>query len=746
MSKNIKSSYSFFKKSFFRRPWLATLALLSIILGLLTYSMLGRLSYVQKGEHFVIFLLILDLACLSALTILIIKRLVKVWISKREGEAGSRLHGQMVFLFGVIAAVPTLILTLFSAVFFHFGVQEWFDTKFSKGLANASIISQAYFDEKKQQLGENLSFIAQELEKRSEQWSHSPENLQIFSNILLKLYKLDGLVVYTKNDLQAQSKGELSQEEASTLDPWFQKPYRNIPNWAQELVAEGNVAVLENAIPGFMGGVYQFLSSGKEYYLLIWKRVQKDILQYALQTKAAARDYDVLKSKKFEIQVAFSIIFAFVSLLILLGAIAVGLIVANALVKPISNLIKGVQRVSYGELDTFIPLPSGVGDLKVLVKAFNHMVKKLREQKLQLLSTNRDLEERKIFIESVLEGVSSGIIELSIDGYVRIINNSALKLLNKKKRKNKIQLKDIFPQAQKLFLEVLEDPSRVSQGNIIYSHGGQEYTFLVRVSSKGSQKQAKGYVLTFDDITEQISAERQAAWAEIAKRIAHEIKNPLTPIQLSAERLKRRYLSQLDKKDTEVFKKCIDVIIRQVETIGAMVSEFSSFARMPEMKFKVDNITELLRDIVSLQEQAYPKIKFYVNAPQKDIYINIDRNKMTQVFNNLLKNAIESIQEHENSKNKIQKIRCEIVDFPDKIFLIIEDTGKGWGEIFHNKLVEPYFTTRIKGTGLGLSIVSRIMKDHKGFIYFEESKSGGARVRLLLYKEEHQGIVKEEIE
>lgn len=745
MSKNIKSSYSFFKKSFSRRPWLATLALMSIALGLLTYSMLGRLSYLQKGAHFVVFLLILDLACLSALTILIIRRLVKVWVSKREGEVGSRMHGQMVFLFGIIAAVPTLILTLFSAVFFHFGVQEWFDSKFSRGLSNASIISQAYFDEKKQQMGEHLSFISQELKKRADHWEYSPKDLQRLSDILLHLYKLDGLIIYEKGKVQSISKAKLPENEILVLTPWLNKPYEQLPAWSKELVEAGNVAILESVLPGFMGGVYKFYTDEEVYQVLAWKRVQKDILEYVVQTKAAARDYDVLKSKKFEIQVAFSIIFAFVSLLILLGAIAVGLIVANALVKPISNLIKGVQRVSYGELDTFIPLPSGVGDLKILVKAFNHMVQKLREQKIQLLSTNRDLEERKTFIESVLEGVSSGVIELSVDGYVRIINDSAQQLLKRKERKKRERLQDVFPQAYPLFLEVLESSDNISQRNIIYTHNGQEYSFLIRISPKESREKINGYVLTFDDITEQIAAERQSAWADIARRIAHEIKNPLTPIQLSAERLKRKYLDKLDESDIEVFKKCTDVIIRQVDTIGSMVTEFSSFARMPDIKIKLDNITQLLKEAVSLQEQAYPSIKFYIKAPQEDIYINFDKNKMTQVFNNLLKNAIESMQEDTDSNYKKKEIRCELVDFSDKVFIIVEDTGKGWKKGVQNKLVEPYFTTRAKGTGLGLSIVSRIIKDHKGRIYFEEAKSGGARVKLVLFKNRHDNIDKKEM-
>ncbi len=744
MDKKLKSLYTFFRVIFLKRSWLAILALMSLVLGLLTYGMLGRLSYVQKGGHFITFLLILDLACLSALTILIVKQLIKVWISHRKGKAGSRLHGQMVLLFGVISVVPTLILTLFSAFFFHFGVQEWFDNKFSTGLSNASIISQAYFDEKKMQLGESLNSSSQELEKRVLQWEDSLKNLQEFLNIILKFNKLEGLVIYKEGTFLAASKELLSQQEDAVLTPWLQKPYKEVPIWAQELVNEGHVAVLENVLPGFMGGVYKFSTAQGDYYLLAWKKVQKEILSYALQTQAAAQDYAVLKSKKFEIQVAFSIIFAFVSLLILLGAIAVGLIISNALVTPIYNLIKGAHRVSDGKLDMIIPLPSGMEDLKVLVKSFNNMVQRLREQKDQLLQTNYSLEKRTVFMESVLEGVSSGIIELSIEGHIRIINDNALKLLKKEKKKNMVKLQDIFPQAQDLFSKVLKSPQGKSEGKVVYTYKGHNYTFFVRFSLQASQKKITGYVLTFDDLTKQIHAERQAAWADVARRIAHEIKNPLTPIQLSAERLKRRYLNKLEGEDAEVFKKCIDTIIRQVDTIGSMVKEFSSFTRMPEVQFKEENLNLLIKESVYLQEQAYPDIRFDIKLPSKDIFMDLDSKKMTQVFNNLLKNAVESIQENPTVKEREKKIKCELEDFSHEVIIIIEDAGKGWLEGIKNSLAKPYFTTRVKGTGLGLSIVARIVQDHNGLIYFEESSLGGAKVRIVIPKEMRQNAYKEE--
>lgn len=725
---------TFIREVLSRRSWMAILALLSLVLGVATYIVFSRLSYTSNEGAYITALLIMDLACLSALTIMVVRRLTNVWVSNRHGKAGSRLHSRMVILFGFIAAGPTVILTVFSALFFHFGVESWFDERFSRGINNAGIVAEAYFEEAKKQIASSVTASADDLKKNIHQWIKSKEDRQKLLLIMIRFRNLSGVTLYDgKGNVIGWA--EASQGDTGNVGKVLDKPLDFFPSWVLENANKGNVSILESLIPGCIGAVYEFKVEDKVYYFAGWQRVQQDMLEYAKQTQEALDNYKVLGSKKFEIQIAFSVIFAFISLLILLGAIGVGLIMANALSVPISNLVKGARRVAQGDMNVTVPYTKGIGDLKVLVDAFNIMVEEVQEQKNQLLKTNRELGERTAFIESVLSGVSSGVIELTKHGSIRVINDKALKLLELDYIESSVDITSVFPQVEELFHEALVRDDGKTSGEVHLENKKHETIFFVRFNKKKDSQGLAGFVLTFDDITPQIQAQRQAAWRDVARRIAHEIKNPLTPIQLSTERLKKCCAHLLKGKEMEVFSRCVDTIARQVVIIGSMVKDFSDFARMPLPEFRCDDIKRIVEDSVNLQAQAYSDIDYEFVAPSIPIYMDVDSQKITQVMTNLLKNATESILENnEKVSSGDSVVRISLEENKGFVTINVEDNGKGWPDGSRKRLIEPYFTTRSKGTGLGLSIVNRIIDEHGGCMFLESSTLGGASIRLVMPK------------
>ncbi len=432
-------------------------------------------------------------------------------------------------------------------------------------------------------------------------------------------------------------------------------------------------------------------------------------------------------------QVSFALVFVGIALVMLLTASWVGLLMASQLSRPLSALIAATERVRAGDLTARVPEQGAPDEIGSLSRAFNRMTNDLEQNRQELLEANRQLDQRRRFTEAVLEGVSAGVIGLDEQGRVNLPNASGSDLLGiPAERMVGHPLGELVPEMEDLLSDARRSRSgRPIEAEIRLQRAKETHTLLVRVTVERDGAEIKGYVVTFDDVSDLVAAQRKAAWADVARRIAHEIRNPLTPIQLSAERLKRKYLREITS-DPETFATCTDTIVRHVGDIGRMVEEFSSFARVPAPVMRLENLTDLCRQTIFLQRAAHGKISITSELPDHAVYYRCDGRQLSQALTNLLLNAAEAIDGREGAGLAPGKIIVRLINEEGTTAIEVEDNGKGLPQEARERLTEPYFTTRLKGTGLGLAIVKKIMEDHGGRIRLDDAPSGGARVRLEL--------------
>jgi len=472
------------------------------------------------------------------------------------------------------------------------------------------------------------------------------------------------------------------------------------------------------------------LQALNDAYLLVVRTVDPKVLAYYQRTVSAVSEYKRLDKDRLRIQFLFAAIYGVVSLLTLLGAISLGLWAANRLGHPIAKLIGAAEEVSRGNLSARVPLERDDDEVSVLGHTFNRMTSQLQAQRAELVEANRQIDARRRFTEAVLAGVSAGVIGLNADGRVTIVNRAAARLLNATPEEIEGQhYSQAVPELGPLIRRAIQEPVRRAGGEATVKRALKVRTLSVQVASEAGEA---GYIVTFDDISDLVSAQRMAAWADVARRIAHEIKNPLTPIQLSAERLKRKYMKEVES-DPEIFRQCTDTIIRQVSDIGRMVDEFSSFARMPAPQMKTEVAQELLRQSIFLQRVANPTIAFSLHVPETPILIECDRRLIAQAITNVLKNAAEAIDARQASGDDSPgSISADLEVAGNDLALRIADNGIGLPHEHRHRLTEPYVTTRAKGTGLGLAIVRKIVEDHGGELRLADREDGGAEVSFTL--------------
>jgi two-component system nitrogen regulation sensor histidine kinase NtrY len=469
-------------------------------------------------------------------------------------------------------------------------------------------------------------------------------------------------------------------------------------------------------------------------YLLVVRVVDDpQVFNYFQRTQDVVTQYRTLEKNRSDVQKVFAGLYAAVSFVIVLAAIWLGLWAANRIVRPISRLIGAAERVSEGDLKAQVAVERDDDEIGTLGLAFNRMTQQLDTQRSALVSANQQIDERRRFTETVLAGVSAGVIGVDAEGQITIVNRAAARLLNAAPEELEGQhYAEAVPELAALIRRAIQEPVARSSGEAIVKRAGTTRTLSVQVTSEVGL-QATGYVATFDDITDLVSAQRTAAWADVARRIAHEIKNPLTPIQLSAERLKRKY-SEVVGDDRAIFEQCTDTIIRQVGDIGRMVDEFSSFARMPTPVMRRECAQELIQQAVFLQRVAHPQITFETHLPKELVWFECDGRLVSQALTNVIKNATEGIATRiangDDSPGTIQVA----IDISDSLVAFrITDNGVGLPAEHRHRLTEPYVTTRAKGTGLGLAIVRKVMEDHGGEILLEDAAEDakGARVSLV---------------
>ncbi|MDP7425078.1 MAG: ATP-binding protein, partial [Rhodospirillales bacterium] len=472
-------------------------------------------------------------------------------------------------------------------------------------------------------------------------------------------------------------------------------------------------------------------------YLLIGRFIDAQVLEHVSQTTGAANQYALLEKSRDNLQIKFLFVFALVAFLLLLAAVWIGWSIASTISTPIGGLIDAADRVRKGDLLVRVNTENTKDrdEVGILSRSFNRMTEQLDSQQQGLIEANRQLDERRRFTEVVLSGVSAGVIGLDQAGRVLLSNRSAADLLSINLNEYiEEPLGKCLPEMAPLLEQVISNPNRNAQGEIKVAREGRQRILIVSVAAEKIAQEIIGYVVTFDDVSELLSAQRKAAWADVARRIAHEIKNPLTPIQLSAERLKRKYKDEI-KSDPETFFMCTDTIVRQVEDIGRMVDEFSSFARMPQPELKEVNLSDLCNQSLFLERNRYPDIDYKIIMPIDPVMVSVDRQQINRTLTNVLKNAAESISVNlTNGSETSGQINLALDEEDEQIIIYITDNGKGFQEDLLDQITEPYVTTRDRGSGLGLAIATKIMEDHNGELLLHNLDTGGAQVSLIFRK------------
>jgi two-component system nitrogen regulation sensor histidine kinase NtrY len=707
-------------------PVLVVIALLS---ALVTFLILTGLTPISPTHNVVVSVLLANGVIVLVLTGVVAWEVFNVIRAQRKGRAGARLHGRIVLLFGLVAAVPAILVAVIASITLDRGLDRWFSQRTRAIIGNAITVAETYVREHGLSIRQDLVAMATDLARLKPLYDSDRPR---FQKILTAQAQIRGVpsAILIRGDLSVIERADINigrefliPQNIVVKEATLQQPIVYVPPSADYVAA---------IIP---------LPSYEDTYLYIARPIDPRVIQYLRQTEANLLEYRGLEQRRFGVQLAFALMYAVIALILLLSAVWFGLNFANRLVAPIRRLITAADLVASGNLYVQVPVRRSEGDLANLGDSFNKMTSELRTQNSDLVRARDQIDERRRFTEAVLAGVGAGVIGLNAFGVITILNRSAEKLLGV--REGEMIGKDAIsaiPEFAPLIRDAFADNHRVN-GTVTMSRGGRERTFNVRVTTEQADETEHGYVITLDDITELVTAQRTSAWADIARRIAHEIKNPLTPIQLSAERLKRKYGKTI-VQDREIFEQCTETIIRQVGDIGRMVDEFSSFARMPKPVVETQDLLETIRQAVFLQRVGHQNIRFENELPQGAMTARYDRRLISQALTNILKNAAEAI---DGASIEDGRILVRVLRDGDLIAIDVLDNGPGWPKENRERLLEPYVTTREKGTGLGLAIVGKIFEEHGGGIElrdapFEFSNGRGAWVHLTLTASGSQSV------
>jgi len=715
----IRKTYDNFKEWASRhhvgRKLLILLVISSILSVIITYVMLTKAPPFLKSKKVLLVLLSLDFAFLLTLSAVIAKYIAALWAERKSDQAGSKLHSRIVAIFSLLAIAPTILVAGFSAVFFNIVIQSWFNQRVETALGESIAVAEAYRGEHQKVISANAQAMAAELVTMLSYLNPKSEKLDKKLTDQTQLRSLDEAIVFNdKMDVIGRSRFSYS------LD--FEKISQN------DLKHAKSIPVIYTNEENDRVRALVAINPSTNTYLLVGRRASPTVLNRIKNVEQAVHEYERLESQGSSIALKFAAIFVGIAVLLLLSAVLGGLLFANKLARPMRYLIQASDEVCKGNLSVRIPEEEKTEEFSSLTSAFNRMTSQLEFQRDELLIANEKLNKRRRFTEAVLAGVSAGVIGLDAEGNIDLPNQSASKLLHLELGEKRGQkLVDVIPEMSSLFQDIEDLHTNFIEKQITLNREGHGHTLLVRLSRDLRHEELAGYVVTFDDITQLQAAQRKAAWADVARRIAHEIKNPLTPIQLSAERLKRRYSKQISQ-DEETFQNCVDTIIRQVDHIGRLVGEFSSFARMPAPNIQPENLVKICKEELFLQKHSHPDIKFEMDSSLKALNFPCDRGQMGQVLTNLVKNAIEAI---EVKKLPGGQITLSLKEDHSKVILSVRDNGIGLPPVGRERLTEPYVTFREKGTGLGLAIVKKIVEDHGGKISFHDQLNGGAIVQIV---------------
>jgi two-component system nitrogen regulation sensor histidine kinase NtrY len=713
------------RSQFYPRLEIAAAAL-TIILGWSSYAILtgGGVPGNGVSPPLVTLLLVANLIPVMLLVVLIGRRIAILLANRRKGMAGAQLHVRMVAVFAGIAAVPTVLVVIFASLLFQFGVQFWFSDRVKTVLDSSNQVAQAYVEENRNRVAADIVPMAGDISNYARDFGLGSDLFVKGLQFQVAARNLSEAVIFTR-----KPNGSLFELATSGLDTQHLEErlagvdLNRIEAGVATVVAKGS-----DRIEAVMA-----LDPAKEEFIYISRKADPAVLARAERAAGALDEYRSLIERSRVMQLRFNLILIAVSLLTLAVAIWFAIWLANRLVAPIARLALAAERVGQGDLDARVPLRGSPDEIVTIARAFNRLTSQLKMQQNALIGANQQLDERRQFTEAVLSGVSAGVLSIAANGQIRVANRSAEALLDLPATALVgAQLAKAVPDLAALLDEAKH--SGAATGEVRIARGIDTQTLSVRIAAEAGPD--GGYVLTFDDISAQLADQRRAAWADVARRIAHEIKNPLTPIQLAAERLQRKFGRQI-VDDSDTFAVLTGTIVRQVGDLRRMVDEFSDFARLPKPVFIAEDINALVRQAIVLQEVGFPGITVTIEGSSA-VPLVCDRQQLARLLTNLVKNAGESIGSRlERDKTdgvpaRSGAITITIADAETALDIIVADNGLGLPVESRERLTEPYVTTRARGTGLGLAIVKKIVEDHGGTLELGDAPGGGAFARARL--------------
>jgi two-component system nitrogen regulation sensor histidine kinase NtrY len=700
----------------------------ALVAALATLAVLLGFTPIEPVDHVVVTSVIVNAVFVFALLSLVGYELYRLVKARARGRAAARLHIRIVSLFSIVAIAPAILVAVIASLTLNAGLDRWFSAR-TREIVNSSIsVAQAYVKENASYLQGQTISMANDIDRNRQLYALDKAG---FTDLLTRQTKGRGMLGASLINADGSTIVRANIETDYALP--------TIPADAMKAAVSGKPTLIPPGRTNLVGAIIDL--DQIDAYLYTIRAVDPQVMTALNLMEANAAEYNAMSAGKVSTQLAFAIIYLGFALIVLLAAIWAAIAVADRIVRPIRLLINAADNVAGGNLNVIVPVRAIDGDVGSLSRTFNKMISEIRTQRDEILVAKDEVDDRRRFIEAVLSGVTAAVIGVEDDRTITIANPSTELLLGlPPEQLTGRKLSEVAPEIDAVLSEAANRNRGDFRREVAVIQGGKERNLNVQVTREESHAGKESYVITLDDITDLMIAQRSTAWSDVARRIAHEIKNPLTPIQLSAERLKRRYGRQIAQDDRAVFDQCTDTIVRQVEDIGRMVDEFSSFARMPKPSKEQSDLRTILKDAVFLREMGNSGIEFIKQWDDEPLMGAFDARMLGQAFSNLVKNAVEAI-EAIPAAEKREHPKIMVRARPDAtgslIVVDIIDNGKGLPQENRHRILEPYMTMREKGTGLGLPIVKKIIEEHGGHLELHDAPPDfdhghGAMFRVLL--------------
>ncbi|GES45475.1 two-component sensor histidine kinase [Rhizobium dioscoreae] len=709
----------------------------ALLCAIATLLMLLGLTPIAPTSSVVFTSVVINGLFVLGLIALIAREVARLMKARSRGRAAARLHIRIVVLFSIVAITPAILVAIVASLTLNVGLDRWFGVRTQQIISSSQNVAQAYLMENASYLQGQTVSMANDLERNRSLFNLDRTG---FADLMTRQARGRGLLgaFLVRRDGTAIVQADIKTE----------RPLPAIPKDALDSSANGQPTLIPPGVTNLVGAVIK-LDELPGSFLYTVRAVDPRVMNAMRMVEDNTVEYKAMEAGRMSLQIAFAVLYIGFALIVLLAAIWTAIAIADRIVRPIRLLISAADNVASGNMNVLVPVRSADGDVGSLSRTFNKMISEIRTQRDEILEAKDEVDDRRRFIEAVLSGVTAAVIGVEHDRRITIVNTSAEDLLTLKSDeligKN---LSEIAPEVEQVVTEATTRHRSDFRKQISLVRGGTVRTLSVQVTREESRDANESYVITLDDITDLVIAQRSTAWADVARRIAHEIKNPLTPIQLSAERIRRRFGKNIADADRPVFDQCTDTIIRQVGDIGRMVDEFSSFARMPKPTMEPTDLRDILRDAVFLREMGNNHVKFERELGDERLEGMFDARMLGQAFGNLIKNAVEAIEGVPSDQAREQPkilVRSSLDPDRDRFTVDVIDNGRGLPVENRHSILEPYMTMREKGTGLGLAIVKKIIEDHGGQIELHDAPADfdqgrGAMIRVHLPRREQAAV------